>query len=368
MSDPTFKALDRTGRRSAESPDAERQSTPGNSPQFRGHPVPLQRGAQDASGTGPGPSRPSHSTSQTIRSPAVCAQDPETFYTTSAPWIGNLTALGEAVAQLASGGRAQTVIAVTAPTRNFAAILIAAGYLLAAPPVASREWQDRANVLQRGSPVRLLLNDRTVVGNFYGYHKKPGGDRVHVDGANWKVGHILGLEAADDHKETEFGHALTPPRGGFVSTRISEPAWGQIYHTSTTRVTIVGTKSRLEPELSLSLTTTASPRTFDRLQNIVRPRLGRSPCWASTILPGGTEDLSEIPMETELTILDGASAIRWLPEITTPLVIAVIDRSTADESAPATALQLRASGQSIDDLLDWHPTTGIESLAFRVSL
>jgi hypothetical protein len=73
-------------------------------------------------------------------------------------------------------------------------------------------------------------------------------------------------------------------------------------------------------------------------------------------------------METELTILDGASAIRWLPEITTPLVIAVIDRSTADESAPATALQLRASGQSIDDLLDWHPTTGIESLAFRVSL
>ncbi len=104
----------------------------------------------------------------------------------------------------------------------------------------------------------------------------------------------------------------------------------------------------------------------DRLRDILHPDDGRSAFCASAILSGGRDQIPEMPEQTRLAVLDGATAIRWLPGVRTPLVVALIDRSSADESAGMTVLQRRSIGTPVQlGALGWNPLAGMEALAFE---
>jgi hypothetical protein len=72
----------------------------------------------------------------------------------------------------------------------------------------------------------------------------------------------------------------------------------------------------------------------------------------------------------QAVILDGAAAIKYLPEIEAPVVVCIIDRSIADETASEVILQQRNTGSTPVLMTDlgWHSAPGIEALAFTVPL
>ncbi|MET8304712.1 hypothetical protein [Micromonospora sp. NPDC005211] len=105
---------------------------------------------------------------------------------------------------------------------------------------------------------------------------------------------------------------------------------------------------------------------YDRLGDILRPDDGTSPFCASAVVSGGRDQFPAMPVGSLLTVLDGSTAIRWLPEVKTPFVVALIDRSSADESAAMTVLQCRSIGDPVAVAsLGWGAIAGIEALAFE---
>ncbi|KAB7743106.1 hypothetical protein GA707_14860 [Nostocoides sp. F2B08] len=78
-----------------------------------------------------------------------------------------------------------------------------------------------------------------------------------------------------------------------------------------------------------------------------------------------------LPSDIRCVILDGSGAIKYVAEVEAPIVICILDRSVADETAAEIAVQLRNSrGEpiSLKEDLGWYPPAGIEALAFTVPL
>ena len=77
-----------------------------------------------------------------------------------------------------------------------------------------------------------------------------------------------------------------------------------------------------------------------------------------------------LPSSLRGVVLDGSGAIKYLGEIETPVVVCILDRSVADETASELVVQMRNSrGEpvSMKDL-GWRPPMGVEALAFTVAL
>ena len=82
-------------------------------------------------------------------------------------------------------------------------------------------------------------------------------------------------------------------------------------------------------------------------------------------------DQLPLPGDLRAVILDGAGAIKHVAEVEAPLVICILDRSVADETAAEMIVQLRNSrGEplSLVEDLAWPSPAGIEALAFTVAL
>jgi len=287
----------------------------------------------------------------------------------SAPWAGELLALGQQLARYRGTDGQQTIVAVTLPARDYGALFVACGWLLSREIPASPGWMDRLAELTRGVPVRMAMQDCVVVDRFYGCRSSSDGMRVHVGSSQWALGRVVSLEVDEDAGKYGFGRKEIPRPGGLVSAYVDTASWRRVFCTARASVAIIGVKSRLHGELELRAARRRSGRGLDRLGDIVRPRQRESISWGSVIIPGGREDLAELPGEVALAIMDGASAIRWLPEIRTPVVLAIIDRSSADESAVATVLQLRSTGVPVSvERLGWSPQAGVEGSTFEVPL
>lgn len=287
----------------------------------------------------------------------------------SAPWAGELLALGQRLARYRVVDGRQVIVAVTLPARDYGAVFAACGWVLGCEVSDSPEWMDQLAGLTRGVPVRMVMQDRVVVDRFYGCRSASGGMRVHVGRSQWALSKVTYLEVDEHSDELGFGWQEIPRAGGLVSTYIDSRRWRRVFGSARASVAIIGVKSRLWTELELRATRWGSSETFDRLGDIIRPRRVGSISWGSIVVPGGNEDLPSLPAEAGLTIVDGASAVRWLHEVRTPVVLAIIDRGSADESAVAAVLQLRSTGSPISvERFGWSPAPGVEASVFEVPL
>lgn len=287
--------------------------------------------------------------------------------TVSTPWAGNLVALGRALARYCQDDQHQTIVAITVPARDYAAVLIATGWVLNSETSWQPDWEDHLDGIQRGMPVRMIVQGSVVTDRFYGWRTAARGARVHVGATFWELDKVISIEVAEGTQESEFGRTKIPGPGGLVAAHMNVTRWIRTFGAGTASVAMVGAKSRLYSELDLRATREGDGQILDRLGDILRPRSGRRPCWGSVIISGAADDPPEPPGEARLAILDGQAALRWLPEISTPLVVAIIDRSGADESAIASVLQLRSTGLPVTpESAGWRPQPGIESLSFQV--
>ncbi|KQV03010.1 hypothetical protein ASC55_12350 [Microbacterium sp. Root322] len=150
-----------------------------------------------------------------------------------------------------------------------------------------------------------------------------------------------------------------------------ERDWARRLVAPAADLAIVGTKSWIADDLEAVLTR-GHDSDGDALATLLLPRTENSATWFSRIYSSsGLADRLPLPSDVALTILDGQGAIRYLNDILSPIVLCVIDRSIADESAVEHVIQIRNSrGEPItlSAQLGWTPPVGIEALGFTVAL
>jgi hypothetical protein len=286
----------------------------------------------------------------------------------AAPWAGSLIALGARLArQIASLDDGQLVVALTVPVRDLAAVLVACGWTLTRPAKKLGIPADVATTLAYGTPVRMVTDHYVVGGPFYGIHNGPTGPRIRAYGT-WELKHVHGLVAVPDLSEYRYGKRDIALPGTFAAKAGQSASWAARQCDPLRDLAILGTKSWLGDDMTASIGW-GSAGLADRISAILLPDTDMSPTWATRIYPAQLLQELHLPSDLSLVVLDGASAIRWLPVVESPVVVAVIDRQAADETASEMVMQVRArSGLVLLDTLGWQPPAGIEALAFRVAL
>jgi hypothetical protein len=286
----------------------------------------------------------------------------------AAPWAGSLIALGARLArQMPSPGDSQLVVALTVPARDLAAVLVACGWTLTRPVKELGIPAEVAATLSYCTPVRMVTDHYVIGGLFYGIQDGPTGPRIRA-GGTWELEHVRGLVAVPDLGEHRYGkRAITLP-GTLAGMTGQSVSWTARQCDPRRDLAILGTKSWLAGDMTACVGW-GSAGLADEIGAILLPDTDTSPTWATRVYAAQLVQELDLPPNLSFVVLDGASAIRWLPEVESPVVVAVIDRRTADEAPSEMVMQVRARSELESlDRLGWHPPAGIEAVAFRVAL
>lgn len=282
----------------------------------------------------------------------------------AASWIGGLVVLGSRAAHWSrSHPDRQLIIAVSVPARDFAAALIGCGWMLAAPAPKLDQVRRAAASLVPGSPARLIAQTKIVADYFVGVDTVR--DRIRL-GGQWKldkvraIAPLSGLDAA---------RAQPLPEPGVISLMAGLSAdWAPRMCCPPADLALVGTLKWLREDIGAFL---GRGDEFEPISNILLPEDGHAATWSTRLYAASRLDGEPPPAHLRAIVLDGASATEYVSAIETPVVIAVLDRSVADESAAEFVLNYRNNrGEplSVEHDVLWTPPPGIEALGFWVPL
>jgi hypothetical protein len=259
------------------------------------------------------------------------------------------------------------VVALTVPVRELAAVLVACGWTLTRPAKELGIPADVAATLAYGTPVRMVTDHYLIGGPFCGIQDGPSGPRIRA-GGTWELDHIRGLVAVPDLGERRYGRRDITIPGTLAGKTGQSASWAARQCDPRRDLAILGTKSWLGDDMTACIGWGPAGLP-DEISAILLPDTDMSPTWATRIYAAQLVQDLDLPPNLSLVVLDGASAIRWLPEVESPVIVAVIDRRAADEAASEMVMQVRARSELVSlDTLGWQPPVGIEALAFRVAL
>lgn len=288
----------------------------------------------------------------------------------AAPWIGPLLALGTRAARYVArvSGR-QLVIAISVPKRDFAASLIGCGWVLASEAPALADPLETLRSLQPGVPIRAVNNHHVVAGLFQGLDETLNPPRAQFADSTWQVDGIRALTTLAVLEQTE--RTLRPDPGSIELMARLDVAWDARLAQPAADLAIVGTSKWLNEDFGAYLSTEGDARPPRSVGSLLMPNVGRVATWFTRVF-ASSRFAEQLPLPTDLTavILDGSGAVKYLTEIETPVVICILDRSVADETATELVVQMRNTrGEpvSLSDL-GWPPPVGVETLAFTVAL
>ena len=285
-----------------------------------------------------------------------------------APWAGSLIALGARLArQIPSPGDGQLVVALTVPVRDLAAVLVACGWMLTRPAKELGIPAEIAVGLAYGIPVRMVTDRYVIGGSFYGILQGPSGPRIRA-GGTWELARVGGLVADPDLGERRYGRRVIALPGTLAGKTGQSASFAARQCDPRRDLAILGTKSWLSDDMTVCVGW-GSAGLADEISAILLPDTDTSPTWATRVYAAQLLQELSLPPDLSLVVLDGASAIRWLPVVESPVLVAVIDRRAADQAPSEMVMQVRArSGLESFDTLGWQPPPGIEAVAFRVAL
>lgn len=282
-----------------------------------------------------------------------------------APWAGALLALGARIARCPPAYGDQLVVAVTVPIRDYAAVLVAIGWLLAQRIALPPEPPEMAASIAWGTPVRMIAGGKLVADRFFELRESAGGPRVRVGRSSWQLDHVEYLVPVPCLSEDRFCKVALPTPGTFLAMTGRLSTWPVEHALATCQVSVVGTRTWLMSETYSSIGWGNSVTGLDRIGDLLRIDDGHTPCWSSVILPAGTAGSPQVADSTAFCVLDGSTAIRWLHDIVAPMVVAVADRSSSDELAGELITQARATAMPLKvSTLGWSPPGGLEAVAF----
>lgn len=286
-------------------------------------------------------------------------------------WIGPLLALGLRAARYSRKfhGR-QLVIVLSVPRRDFAASLIGCGWVLASEAPAQQSPLEALRALEPGQPLRAVNSCQVITGKFSSLDERVQPPRAQFAGSSWSVDGIRALAALTEYDQPERAPRPEPGSIGHMAgldlswdTRLAKPA---------ADLAIVGTLAWLKADFGAHLARADDSLPSSRIGSLLMPKVERSATWYTRLYASANlADQLPIPKDVVAVILDGNGAIKYLVEIETPVVICVLDRSVANETAAELVIQLRNTrGEhlSLSQDIGWRPPAGVEALAFTVAL
>lgn len=285
-------------------------------------------------------------------------------------WIGPILALGTRLSRKADhfSGR-QLVIAITVPSRDYAAALIGTGWTLGSAPQPTSS--DPLSVLRgavQGDRFRAVNATHVISGPFQGLEETVPSARVTLAG-HWVVDRLEVVAPVDSVDPAE---KMPRPTIGSIGRMTGiDRDWARRLAAPAADLAIVGTRNWISEDLEAVLTK-GDDSDGDSLKTLLLPRTDKSSTWFSRIYStSGFAEQLPLPEDLSLVILDGQGAIRYVNDVLTPIVVCVFDRSVADETAAEQLVQLRNSrGEFIklSEQLGWSPPVGIEAFGFTVAL
>lgn len=287
-------------------------------------------------------------------------------------FIGAFVSLGALIRRFTPTlqGR-QLVVALSVPRRDYVAALIGAGWMLSSPAPRHDEPIEVFRSAVPGTYLRAVTDRAVVSGTFLKLDEARSDPRVVTGGKTRMVNRyqaVAVLEGACEDIETDL------PESGFLAQLTgTEDTWLARMAAPPTDLALVGTAKWLREDLQACIGDGADEGARGTpLSSYVLPVSERVATWATAVVPSARLGEGDaIPSHCTVAILDRYGAVKYLNDITTPIVVCVIDRSVADEAAVELVVQARVSNSrpvSVTNDLHWPPPTGVEALAFTVAL
>lgn len=289
----------------------------------------------------------------------------------AAPWIGPLLALGTRASRYKSklDGQ-QLIIAVSVPKRDFASALIGCGWTLASKPPELTEPLLLLRTLVPGQPIRAVTSHQVISGRFSSLDENARPPRVNFGGSSWRVDSIRAVAPLLEAEEPARCPRPTP--GSVEHMAHLNSTWDERLAKPAADLAIVGIETRLREDTESYLSREDDRLPPTAIKNLLMPKGGRAATWSTRLYASAKlADSLPLPKELKCVILDGTGAIKYLMEIEAPVVVCVLDRSVANETAAELIIQVRNTrGQPVSpaDHLGWSPPSGVEALAFTVPL
>lgn len=328
--------------------------------------------------------------------PTLALSDGPRGQPTAALWIDRLVALGTSISRFArrTAGR-QLVVAISVPRRDFAAALVSCGWVMKSPAPRVAASLDTLRALRPWTPVRMVTGSEVIADYFLRLDESKDPPRVQLSEHNvWQVPKIRSIGVLDDLEASV--RIPRPPVGALARFAGLEQTWDARLAASGANLAIVGTLTWLWDDLQACVTRSDGKSAVAQGNGIVRRQVaaidtvdqlaGTCNSLGAVLLPrtkpeapGFTRmyasanfgDQPPLPSEVRAVILDGYGAIKYVQEIEAPVVVCIIDRSVADETAAEIVVQLRNTRGELLSLrsdLGWLPPSGVEALAFTAAI
>jgi hypothetical protein len=289
-------------------------------------------------------------------------------------WLLAWIRLGIAARRWAEGeGRERLVVAVSPPTRAFAAVATAFGHAIADYRRDRRlptrvELDRQVDALIQGELVRMVQPGWVRVARFGG---REGPELIWLGGSKFSLDRILEvmpLPAGLTCRERAF--PVPDPAQSLAELLPNRDP--SLFLTDTSLVSLlVGIKKALMQELALPIGPAGAPGPLSAIGEFLHPFDPEVPIgWRSVVVSARAEELPPVVACSRplLAILDGAQAVNnWLRDIDAVVVVVVLDRADpGSDTAALTLTQARAYATPTPLApLGWTPPQGCEALAFR---
>ncbi|MEJ7647729.1 MAG: hypothetical protein WKF57_01585 [Nakamurella sp.] len=284
---------------------------------------------------------------------------------TAAQWIGRLVLLGSRIARWSrTHSDQQVVVTVSVPVRDFAAVLIGCGWLMAAPKPVVEPVAEVARSLALETPVRVVTKTKVITDRFRGLDAERGRLRLTT---NWLIDRLDAMTVLPCFDAPRSQQLAQP---GVINQMAGLAAdWAARLASPADDLALIGTLKWLREDISGCL---GRGEELEPIANILWPDDPKAATRSTRLFAASRlDDALPLPVDVRAVVLDGATAIKYLRAIETPVVIAVIDRSVADESAAESIVDYRNSrGEpiSLEYGIQWQPMHGMEAMAFTVPL
>jgi hypothetical protein len=287
-------------------------------------------------------------------------------------WIGAFVALGSLLrGYLPRLESRQLVVALSVPRRDYCAALLGAGWMLSSAAPDLGEPIDVFRAAVPGVVLRAVTDKKIATGAFSRLVADRTAPRVITAGTQLLLDRYKAVAVIDGGCPAVFGDVPAP---GFLAEFTgAAPTWLSRVAAPPMDLALVGTAKWLMEDLEACIGN-AAPGGGDGtpLANYVLPISERAATWATEVIPASR--LGEgvgIRADCTAAVLDGYGAIKYLNDLTTPILVCIIDRSVADDSAAELVAQARAANSRpvpVRGGLRWEPPAGVEVLAFTVAL
>ena len=218
--------------------------------------------------------------------------------------------------------------------------------------------------------MRAVTDNRIVTGRFSHLEVHSSAVRVFTGGKCFPVDRFRAVSVLNTDVESTVSDV--PACGYLAKLSGAATTWHARLAAPPMDLALVGTNKWLREDLQASIGTGASVDDSAKLGTYILPYDERAATWSTPVIAAVRLGEGEVlPESCIAVILDRYGAIKYLNDITVPIVVCIVDRSVADESAAETIIEARQNNSrpvAVVDELQWRPPTAVEVLAFTVAL